>query len=109
NGFGDNLVDALREIGIDDLLGRPMVAADTELLRAPVAGQTVLVTGAGGSIGSELCRQIVALAPKKLVMVEMNEFALYEIDRHLTSIRNVEIVSALGSITDRTFVEGVLA
>lgn len=109
NGFGDNLVDALREIGIDDLLGRPMVAADTELLRAPVAGQTVLVTGAGGSIGSELCRQIVALAPKKLVMVEMNEFALYEIDRHLASIRNVEIVSALGSITDRTFVEGVLA
>lgn len=106
-GFGDNLVDSIREIGIDDLLGRPVVAPDIDLLRAPVTGQTVLVTGAGGSIGSELCRQIMALAPRKLVLAEMNEFALYEIDRRLRSTNGVEVVSLLGSIADRTFVDGI--
>jgi FlaA1/EpsC-like NDP-sugar epimerase len=88
-------------------LGRPVVEPDVELLRAPVTGQTVLVTGAGGSIGSELCRQIMALAPRKLVLAEMNEFALYEIDRRLRSTNGVEIVSLLGSVADRTFVDGI--
>jgi FlaA1/EpsC-like NDP-sugar epimerase len=106
-GFGDNLVDSIREIGLDDILGRPVVEPDVELLRAPVTGQTVLVTGAGGSIGSELCRQIMALVPRKLVLAEMNEFALYEIDRRLRSTNGVEIVSLLGSVADRTFVDGI--
>lgn len=106
-GFGDNLVDSIREIGIDDLLGRAVVPPDAELLSAPVRGQTVLVTGAGGSIGSELCSQIMALRPRKLVLAEMNEFALYEIDRRLAAANGIEIVSLLGSVADRTFVEGV--
>jgi FlaA1/EpsC-like NDP-sugar epimerase len=106
-GFGDNLVDSLREVGIDDLLGRPVVEPDRELLRAPVKGRTVLVTGAGGSIGSELCQQILALKPAKLVLAEMNEFALYEIDRRLRSRNGVEIVSLLGSVADQNFVGGI--
>jgi FlaA1/EpsC-like NDP-sugar epimerase len=106
-GFGDNLVDSIREMGIDDLLGRPVVAPDAELLRAPVRGQTVLVTGAGGSIGAELCSQIMRLGPRKLVLAEMNEFALYEIDRRLAAGNGVEIVSLLGSVADRTFVDGI--
>jgi len=106
-GFGDSLADSLREVGIDDLLGRPVVEPDLELLRAPVKGRTVLVTGAGGSIGSELCQQILALKPAKLVLAEMNEFALYEIDRRLRSANGVEIVSLLGSVADQNFVEGI--
>jgi FlaA1/EpsC-like NDP-sugar epimerase len=106
-GFGDNLVDSLREIGIDDLLGRPVVEPDSELLHAPVTGQTVLVTGAGGSIGSELCQQIMALKPRKLILAEMNEFALYEIDRRLESTNGVELVSLLGSVADPSFVDAI--
>ena len=106
-GFGDNLADSIREIEIDDLLGRPVVEPDTALLRAPVTGQSVLVTGAGGSIGSELCRQIMSLSARKLVMVDMNEFALYEVDRRLRQSDGVEAISLLGSVADRTFVEDI--
>jgi FlaA1/EpsC-like NDP-sugar epimerase len=105
-GFGDNLVDSIREMEIGDLLGRPVVEPDRELLQMPVAGQTVLVTGAGGSIGSELCRQIVTLSPRKLVMVEINEFALYEIDRRLRG-SGIEVTSLLGSVADQVFVDRV--
>ena len=105
--FGDHLVDAIREMEIGDLLGRPVVEPDIELLRTPVTGQTVLVTGAGGSIGSELCRQIVSLSPRKLIMVDMDEFALYEIDRRLSSSDGVDVASLLGSIADPGFVEEI--
>ncbi len=76
----------LREVEIDDLLGRSSVAPDEELLRRSITGQSVMVTGAGGSIGSELCRQIFALGPVKLVMVDMTEHALYSIERELLEL-----------------------
>ncbi len=76
-------VSDLRELDIDDLLGRAAVPPDPGLLARNIAGKVVLVTGAGGSIGSELCRQIVAAAPATLLLVERNEFALYGIHRDL--------------------------
>ena len=82
---GKYLVSQLREIDIDDLLGRSAVPGDPALFTSLLAGRTILVTGAGGSIGSELTRLIVRWGPKKLILLEANEFALYEIERHLKS------------------------
>jgi len=101
SGFGGDLVSRVREIGIGDLLGRPMVPPDSAILSAPVAGKTVLVSGAGGSIGSELCRQIVALKPTALILFELDEFALYEIERTLRDHATCDLVPVLGSVTDR--------
>lgn len=75
--------DDLREVQIDDLLGRDMVEPNTILLQRTIVGKTVLVTGAGGSIGSELCRQILALKPHRIVLAEMTEHALYQIEAEL--------------------------
>ena len=70
---------------IADLLGREQVLPIDSLLQADNSGKVVMVTGAGGSIGSELCRQIIKLKPSKLLLVELNEFALYKIFEELKS------------------------
>jgi FlaA1/EpsC-like NDP-sugar epimerase len=75
--------DDLREIQIEDLLGRDSVPPNEILLGRTIAGKVVMVTGAGGSIGSELCRQILTLHPRRLVLVEMTEHALYQIESEL--------------------------
>ncbi len=79
-------VSDVRELDVDDLLGREPVQPDTDLLHQNIGGKTVLVTGAGGSIGSELCRQIVACQPKQLLLVEVSEVALYQIHRELEAL-----------------------
>jgi FlaA1/EpsC-like NDP-sugar epimerase len=73
----------LREVEVDDLLGRDAVAPNDLLLGRTIVGKSVMVTGAGGSIGSELCRQIMAIGPRRLILVEMTEFALYKIEQEL--------------------------
>ena len=93
----------VQDLNIADLLGRAPIDPDPELLTKNIQGKTVMVTGAGGSIGSELCRQIITQHPSKLVLFELNEFNLYNIDQELHSIRNnldldVVIISALGSV-----------
>ena len=96
-------VDDLQEVDALDLLGREPVAADDRLLAQCVRGKVVMVTGAGGSIGSELCRQILALEPRRLVLFEISEHALYRIEHELRSLggrseSGVEIVALLGSV-----------
>ncbi len=95
--------DSIKEIDIEDLLGRISVVPDPGLLAMYVTGKAVLVSGAGGSIGSELCRQILRLSPARLVLMELSEFALYSIDQELRSLcveknLEVEIVPLLGSV-----------
>jgi FlaA1/EpsC-like NDP-sugar epimerase len=101
---GSQLVNLVREVDVGDLLGRDPVAADPELLGHCISGRTVLVTGAGGSIGGELCRQIVALAPARLILLEQSEFALYQIERSLRGMIARPPVACLGSVRDAELV-----
>lgn len=108
---GRIMVSDLRELDIDDLLGRESIAPDETLLRRNIRGKTVLVTGAGGSIGSELCRQIMAIGPEKLLLVEQSEFALYAIHQELerkSSGHEIPIVPLLASVTDRGRMEEII-
>jgi FlaA1/EpsC-like NDP-sugar epimerase len=98
-------VDDIREIEIEDLLSRDPVAPDASLLSTCIEGKSVVVSGAGGSIGSELCRQIVRLMPRRLVLLERSEYALYAIDQELrahvkTNGLSIEIVPFMGSISN---------
>ena len=103
-------VSDVREVDIADLLGRDEVKPDAELLDACIKGQNVLVTGAGGSIGSELCRQILKQKPNSLILFELSEFALYSIERELASISDcVTIIRpVLGNVLDRMHLETIL-
>ncbi len=98
--------DEVQEVDIADLLGRDAVTPDQSLLSANITNKVVMVTGAGGSIGSELCRQIIALQPAKLILFERNEFALYSIDKELRqaiivmAVCEFEIIPILGSVID---------
>ena len=102
---GRATVNALRAIAIEDLLGREPVELDWETIRAGVTGKRILVTGGGGSIGSELCRQIVRLAPSVLVVFERSEFNLYRIERELrTNFPNAHVVPVLADVCDEAAV-----
>jgi FlaA1/EpsC-like NDP-sugar epimerase len=92
----------LRELDIEDLLGRAPVAPDDQLLRQFITGQTVAVTGAGGSIGSELCRQILACKPATLLLVENSEYALYRIHQELqaSAAEGSTVIPLLASVQD---------
>ena len=90
----------VRELDIDDLLGREPVKPNGLLLNLNTFNKTVLVTGAGGSIGSELCRQILKTQPRRLLLVDMSEFALYQVHQELRSAEAVEIVPLLASVCD---------
>jgi FlaA1/EpsC-like NDP-sugar epimerase len=107
SGWGGDLVSRIRDIGLGDLLGRQTVAPDPALMSGPITGKTVLVTGAGGSIGSELCRQIVEQNPARIILCDLDEFALYEIERTFNTNGHGIAVPALGSVTDRKFVCGL--
>ncbi|MCF7767862.1 polysaccharide biosynthesis protein [Achromobacter pulmonis] len=106
---GRHLVNMLREVDIGDLLGRDAVVADPALLNKCIRDKVVLITGAGGSIGSELCRQVAALRPKQLLMLDANEFALYQIDRIIRSIADFEVHAYLGSVEDYATMKSLLA
>ena len=105
---GRHLVNMVREVDIGDLLGRDPVAADPALLGRCISGKVVLVTGAGGSIGSELCQQITGLGPSRLVLLEASEHALYQIERVLRRVAPCPIVARLGSVKDAELVQQIL-
>ena len=100
---GKVTIDDLREISIKDLLGRDTVVAKKGLLGKNITNKVVIVTGAGGSIGSELCRQIAFLKPKTLILYEMSELALYTIERELSDIGTyaMEVYPILGNINNK--------
>jgi len=100
-------VNDLLEIDLRDLLGRDTVKPNSQLLKINISKKVVLVTGAGGSIGSELCRQIISLKPKKLVLYDISESSLYQIEQELLNIgvANVEILPIIGSVADKERME----
>ncbi len=107
---GQASIAEIRDIEVEDLLGRDSIAPDPGLLPATIAGKSVLVTGAGGSIGSELCRQILAQRPTRLILFEQSEFALYQIEQELGPwAAGVQIVPVLGTVQDSGHVRQVIA
>ncbi len=103
----------VQDLNIEDLLGRTPVDADNHLLSRNIHNKSVMITGAGGSIGSELCRQALRQNPLKLVLFELNEYNLYRIDQELQSLKlhlgvETEIISALGSVQDGERVKQLL-
>ena len=111
---GEVTVDAIREVDIEDVLGRQSVVADPRLIGQCICGKTVLVSGAGGSIGSELCRQIIRQKPTRLVLMELSEYALYAVEQELQALcvqlqLNVELVPLLGSVTHQQRNERVMS
>lgn len=102
-------IEDIREVGVEDLLGRDPVAPFEDLIKSCIQDKIVLVTGAGGSIGSELCRQIILNLPKKLILFERNEYSLYKIEQDLKKHRvNFEIVPVLGDVLNQDNLETIL-
>lgn len=105
-------VSDLRELDIDDLLGREPVMPNHILLAMNVRSKVVMVTGAGGSIGSELCRQILAVGPSKLLLIEQSEFALYAIHQQLEeklADRDIVLVPLLASVQDSERIREIMS
>ncbi len=101
-------VSSIRNVDITDLLGREPVELDAEQIGRQLRGKRVLVTGAGGSIGSEMCRQIAAFAPKQLILIEQAENNLFEIDRELRArFAGLDVASFVADITDRARITAI--
>ncbi len=105
---GEIQVSDIQEVDIIDLLGRDPVPPISHLIAKNIQNKVVMVTGAGGSIGSELCRQIIKNKPKMLVLYELTEFALYDIDKELRQTATCEIVPILGTVQDQQKLERII-
>ncbi len=106
---GKMKVSDIREVDASDVLGREAVPPVPELIERCILDKNVMVTGAGGSIGSELCRQIIEHAPSKLILFEQSEYALYKIEKELGAYDvNFEIIAVLGSVADYERIVSVL-
>lgn len=111
---GNAHIDELKEVSIEDLLGRDAVNPIPELMNGNINNKCVMVTGAGGSIGSELCRQILRYKPQKLILFEISEYGLYVIDKELNDISRtenivVEIIPLLGSVQRQHRLKAVMS
>ncbi|MES9969255.1 MAG: nucleoside-diphosphate sugar epimerase/dehydratase [Candidatus Thiodiazotropha sp.] len=107
---GDVQINNLRTVSIEDLLGRDPVSLDWESIDSALSGKVILITGAGGSIGSELCRQLATIKPARLVLLEISEFNLYTIEMELlSSFPDLSLECHLGDITDQPMVENLFA
>ena len=95
-------IEDLRKINLKDLLGRDSVPPNVDLLKTKISNKIVLITGAGGSIGSELSKQIIQLQPKKLILFDISESLLYQLELELTSQKhsNIDIIPIIGSVRD---------
>ena len=102
-------ITTIKDFLADDLLVRDLVEPDQKLLNKNIKFKSVLVTGAGGTIGSELCRQIIKLNPKQLVLLELNEFDLYELYNELTELnKNLKIIPLLSNVQDQKKLEKII-
>ena len=108
-------INDIKDLDIDDLLGRESISPDHLLLSRKITGKTVMVTGAGGSIGGELCRQIIALQPVRLILVENNEYALYAIHSELDALQSrlqlewtIEVDPVLCSVQDSVRIQDTM-
>tara|TARA_B100001123_G_scaffold82261_1_gene93775 strand:- start:6963 stop:8888 length:1926 start_codon:yes stop_codon:yes gene_type:complete len=111
---GQLKISDFKKIDIEDLLGRDAVKPDPYLLKSCIENKTVLITGCGGSIGSELSRQIITLKPKKIILLEQSEFFLYQIDQELSDFKikensDIAISSYLGSVADDKFISHIFS
>ncbi len=97
----------LKDLDIEDLLGRDPVPPDAALLRKNIESKVVMVTGAGGSIGSELCRQIVKANPETLLLIELSEFALYAIHHELSLLTDIKIIPLLANVQNTARMEEI--
>ena len=109
---GQAHINQIRDVDLDDLLGREPVPPHPELIDRCITGKVVMVTGAGGSIGSELCRQILTSGPKELILLDNSEYALYNIERELQEMSDVaglsvDRVALLGSVQDERRLESI--
>lgn len=114
---GERRIDEVREIEVDELLGREAVEPDQDLLSICIENKVVMVTGAGGSIGSELCRQIIRLKPRQLILFEASEFALYSIENELLNLLHTKtsdelpkdyLIPVLGSVQNQKRLEEIM-
>lgn len=110
---GKARIEDIQDVDIDDLLGRDPVRSDPKLLHACITDKVVMVTGAGGSIGSELCRQILQQKPSHLILFELNEYGLYKIEQELQTLlkaRNgeTELLSLIGSVQNQPRLESIM-
>ena len=106
-----NVLGSLRQVSVDEVLGRDSIDLKNKQVKAIIEGKTVLVSGAGGSIGSEICRQLLANRVGRIILLELSEFALYRIEAELTAHPNYskgQIVPCLGNVTDRTLVDDLI-
>lgn len=107
---GKTNISEMADIKIEDLLGRKPAEHSPELMAKSIAGKIILVTGAGGSIGSELCRQIIHWKPEKLILLDISEYSIYkllkELNQHPNS-KSCELVPSIGSVQDRQFIKKV--
>ncbi len=111
---GQATLDDIRDVAVEDLLGRDPIPPRPELMAADIAGKSVLVSGAGGSIGSELCRQIISLSPTRLVLLEQSEFNLYRIEQELVDVltttgASVDLRPVLGSVQHPARMQTILS
>ncbi|WP_166840798.1 polysaccharide biosynthesis protein [Rheinheimera pleomorphica] len=110
---GSMRIDELQDVKIEDLLGRDPVAPKAKLMQANIQGKVVMVTGAGGSIGSELCRQIITCEPKVLVLFELSEFSLYNVEQELSVLikqreLDIQLIPVMGTVQRGSRLETVM-
>ena len=105
---GKVAISDIRDLDIDDILGRNQVEPDIKLLSKNTTNKKILITGAGGSIGQEICRQIIKLKPSTIILFDNNEYSLYSIHSEIENmisklnIENVILIPLLGSVQDKT-------